>query len=295
MRMGELKWFLFKLAFFYPRVYAFSAYHRKREKRKEFKDKILLFYRGHQEPEQIKKIVKGVLELKGVRKVMRYLIPLMDTHYIQRFVEVKGLHHLEVPLREGRGVLLMAGHIGIPHLAFNALRVMGYDLILLSGVTPKIPKHPRIRYYDTHENTIFVHDPSLSKVYREKILDTLQSGKLIYYDGDAGEGRIKDRIPFLGREMDFPTGMIYLAHQAKAAVIPFFHLYQRGRMTLIFEESIDHHWEKGEEEYRRVLTEFVGMLESYILDYPEQYLGIYGPTVLNYYYRSYRVGQAGES
>ena len=219
---------------------------------------------------------------------MRYLIPLMDANFIKWYVKVEGLHYLDQLLKEGRGVVLMGGHIGIPHLAFNALRVMGYEVILLSGVTPKKPKHSRIRYYDTHGNTIFVHDSSLSEVYKRRILETLRSGKIIYYDGDAGVGRIKERLSFLGREMDFPTGMIYLAHQAKAAIIPSIHLYHKGKITLLFKEPIESSWKEGERGYKRIVEEFVKLLESYVLNYPEQYLGIYGPTVLAHYYRSHR-------
>jgi len=283
-----LKWILFKLAFFYPRVYAFFCYHRKRTKRKEFEDKVVFFYQNEKDPQRVREIVRGVFELRGVRKVMRYLIPMMDTSFIKDFVKVEGLHHLDEVLKERRGVLLMAGHIGIPHLAFNALRVMGYDLILLSGVTPKTPKHPRIRYYDTYENTIFVDDPSLSETYKKRILETFQGGKIIYYDADAGEGRTRVAVPFLGREMDFPTGMLYLAHQTNASIIPFIHLYQRGKMTLIFKDPLDEGWRDGESAYQRIVKEFVKLLESYILSHPEQYLGIYGPTVLANYYKSRR-------
>jgi lauroyl/myristoyl acyltransferase len=283
-----MRWVLFKLAFLYPRVYAFSCYYRKKEKRREYEDKIALLYPKEWDPERVKKIVKGVFELRGVRKVMRYLIPLMDSSFISRFVEVEGIHHLDGILKEGRGVVLMAGHLGIPHLSFNALRTMGYDLILLSGVTPKNPKHPRIRYYDTHQNTIFVHDPSLSEEYRERIIGTLRAGKIIYYDADAGEGRIKGKVSFLGKTMEFPTGMIHLAHQAKAAIIPFIHLFERGRITLIFKEPVDNHWASGEGEYKRIVETFAQLLESYILMYPEQYLGIYGPTIPAYYYRNYQ-------
>jgi len=286
-----LKWILFRLAFFYPRVYAILCYHRKRKKRKEFEDKVCFFYPKEKEPRRIKEIVKSIFELRGVRKVMRYLIPLMDDHYIKQFVEVEGLDHLKQALKEKRGILLMAGHIGIPHLAFNALRSLGYNIILLSGVTPKTPRHPKFRYYDTPAKTIFTHDLSLSEVYRRRILETLRSGKIIYYDADAGEGRRKVTIPFLGREMDFPTGMLCLAHQANASVIPFIHLYQRGKVTLIFKDPLDEGWRDGENPYQRILQEFVKLLETYILNYPEQYLGIYGPTVLANYYKSCKKGE----
>ena len=250
---------------------------------------MIFFYPKKKDPEIVKRIVKGVFELRGVRKVMRYLIPLMDASFIRRFVKVEGLHHLDEALQEGRGVVLMAGHLGIPHLSFNALRTMGYDLILLSGVTPKEPKHAKIRYYDTHQNTIFVHNPSLSEEYKKRILETLRAGKIIYYDGDAGEGRVKEKVSFLGKAMEFPTGMIHLAHQAKAAIVPFIHLYRKGKITLIFKEAVDHQWINGEGEYRKIIETFANLLESYILTYPEQYLGIYGPTIPAYYYRDHRV------
>ncbi|MDP2970884.1 MAG: hypothetical protein Q8P64_16990, partial [Deltaproteobacteria bacterium] len=128
-----MKWILFKLAFFYPRVFAFFCYHRKRTKRKEFEDKVVFFYQNEKDPQRVREIVRGVFELRGVRKVMRYLIPLMDINIVHRFAQIEGLNVLDRALKEGRGVLLMAGHIGIPHLAFNALRSMGYDIILLSG------------------------------------------------------------------------------------------------------------------------------------------------------------------
>ncbi|OGP82738.1 MAG: hypothetical protein A2Z08_08890 [Deltaproteobacteria bacterium RBG_16_54_11] len=282
-----MKWFLFKLAFLYPRVYAFFCYYRKKEQWREFEDKVIFFFKKERDA---KRIVQGVFELRGVRKIMRYLIPHMDDLFIKQFVKVEGLHFLDQALKDGRGVVLIAGHIGIPHLSFNALRIMGYAVILLKGVTPKVPKRPKIRYYDTQENTIFVHDPSLSEVYKNRILETLQSGKIIYYDGDAGEGRTKERISFLGKAMDFPTGMIYLAHQAKAAVIPFIHLYQKGKITLIFKEPIDNNWKEGKKGYKLIFKKFVQLLEFYVLKYPEQYMGIYGPTVLAYYYRSHRNG-----
>ena len=140
-----MRWLLFKLGFFYPKIYGFLCYYRKKVRRREFEEKVVFFYPKEKDPRRVKAIIKGVFELRGVRKVMRHLIPLMDAQFIRSFVKVEDLHHLDQGLKQGKGVILMAGHIGIPHLAFNALRVMGYDVVLLSGVTPKNPRHRRFR------------------------------------------------------------------------------------------------------------------------------------------------------
>jgi KDO2-lipid IV(A) lauroyltransferase len=285
-----LKWLLFKLAFLYPRVYAFFCYYRKKKRRKEIEEKFDFFFKKAWGPEEKRKLVRHIFELRGSRKIMHYLIPLMDNQLIHKFFKIEGLHHLDQVLREGRGAVLMAGHLGNPHLAFCALRVLGYDLILIKGGAPKNVKHRKLRYRETLKDTIFIYDPALAAGYKERILETLRSGKVIHYYGDTKEGRVKEKISFLGREMHFATGMIHLAHQARAAIIPCIHLYRRGRITLIFAEPVDHHWEKGVDEYKRIVSEFSKLLESYVLQYPEQYMGIYGPTVLAYDDRSRRNG-----
>ncbi len=219
---------------------------------------------------------------------MRYLIPLMDERIVKRFVKIEGLHHLDQEREKRRGIVLMAGHLGNPHLGFHTLRVIGYDFTLIKGGPPREDAHRRFHYTETPEDTIFIYDPLLSESYKKRILEILQSGGIITHYGDTREGSRKEVVSFLGREVGFPTGMIHLAHQARAAIIPFIHLYQRGRITLLFKEPIDHEWKAGEGEYRRIVTEFAALLETYIVTCPEQYMGVYGPTVMSEYYRSHQ-------
>jgi KDO2-lipid IV(A) lauroyltransferase len=217
---------------------------------------------------------------------MHYLIPLLDDRLIKKFYKLEGFHHLNRVLGEGRGVVLMAGHLGNPHLAFCAIRAMGYPLVLIKGGAPRKVKFQKFRFRENPEDTIFIYDPELAANDKERIMKTLRSGKVIHYYGDTKAGKRKERALFLGREMDFPTGMVHLAHRAGAAIIPCVHLYDQGRITILLKEPIDHAWEKGEGEYKRIVSEFANLLETYILNYPEQYMGVYGPTVLSEYYDS---------
>jgi Kdo2-lipid IVA lauroyltransferase/acyltransferase len=279
-----MKWLLFKLFFLYPRVYAFFCYYRKKGHKREYEEKVRLFFQRDMTRKRRKMIVRGIFELRGVRKIQRYLIPLIDNRFIQRFVTMEGLDILERALTEGRGIILMSAHTGNPHIGFNILRALGYEVTITKGGHPK--KQRRFRYVDSPEYTIFTRDAPLLNTVKERILEILRSGRIIYYTGDAGGGRKKVEISFLGRTMNFPTGMLHFALQANAIVLPFFHLYQRGKIKLIFKEPIDGDWKRGEKDYRRIMEEFAKLLESYIVAHPEGYMGIYGDTVLNYYYRS---------
>jgi lauroyl/myristoyl acyltransferase len=212
----------------------------------------------------------------------------MDKKFVNKFVDIEGLHYLDQALKSGKGIILMTGHLGIPHLGFVVLRVLGYNVtVLKGGGAPRGSKHSKYKYYDTEDKTIFLHDPSPSKTYKKRILDTLQSGGTIHHSADAAEGKSTEEITCLGVKMKFPTGILYYAHQAEAVIVPFFPFYRRGKISIVFKEPIDNHWAQGKAEYNAILTKYAKILEYYILKYPEQYLGIYGPTVLSHYYRDH--------
>jgi lauroyl/myristoyl acyltransferase len=250
-------------------------------------EKFRFFLQERISPERLQKVVRHIFELRGTRKMMGYLIPLLDEHIIKKSFRIEGLEHLDRALKQGRGVVLMAGHWGNPHLAFCALRVLGYDLTLVKGGAPKDERRRWYRYSETSDDTIFIYDSALAASYKARILDTLRQGRIIEYYADTREGKIKEKALCLGRGMDFSTGMIHLAHQARGSLIPFVHLYRRGTITLIFNPAIDHGWEKEEGEYGRIVADYARLLETYFVSSPEQYMGIYGPTVLAESYRAH--------
>jgi lauroyl/myristoyl acyltransferase len=289
-----VKWLFFKLAFFYPRFYAFFCYYRKKTQRLEFEEKVRLFFDPDAAPEKVKRVVRGIFEIRGSRKMQRYLLPRLDKDFVRQFVTIEGFHHLDQALQKGRGVLMIAGHIGNPHIGLNIVRILGYDLTIIKGGKTKIPRHPGIRYSDPLEFTIFTEDTSLSKTARERAQEILRSpGRILYYSGDAIEGKRKVEIQFLGHRMQFATGTLHLAAQASAIVLPIIHLYRHGRIYVSLGEPLDGQWENGPGDYRRILDAFAKLLESYIVPHPEEYMGMYGHTVLNDCYRKLK-GQVPE-
>src|SRR4030042_88594 len=141
-----MKRLLFELAFLYPRVYALSCFYQKKRHREEYEEKVKIFYNINMDQNRMRRIAQGIFELRGVRKIQRYLIPLMDDRFIQRFVTIEGLDILNRALEEGRGVILMSAHIGNFHFAFNILRVLGYEINFFKGGNPKKQRSQRYRY-----------------------------------------------------------------------------------------------------------------------------------------------------
>jgi Kdo2-lipid IVA lauroyltransferase/acyltransferase len=278
-----MKWLLVRPAFLYPKIYAFFCYYRKKGRRREIEQ--ILLSLGRWNSERVKSIAMGIFERRGLKKLNRRLIPLFDPPFIEKFVGVEGRHYLDQALEGGRGVVLMSAHLGNPHLSINSMRVMGYPVKVLKGGSLRKAKVSRFEYYETWDNTVFLHDPSLSDSERKRrIVELLQSGGILYQMSDAEEGKRKQYASFFGREMGFPTGLIHLARQANAALVPLFHLYENGRLILLLKERIDNDWKNGEREYPRIIEAYAGLLEACVVDHPEQYIGFYGPTVIRSYF-----------
>lgn len=280
-----MKWFLLRPFFLYPKVYGFFCFHRKKGRRREIE---ALFQRvdSHWDRKRIETITRSIFELRGLKKMNRRLIPLIDQGFVERFVRAEGLDHLDRALADGRGVVLLSAHFGNPHLSINALRAMGYPVKVLKGGVQRKARPSRFEYYETWENTVFLHDPSVSmEAKKKRILDILASGGILYQMADAAEGRRKEEASIFGRAMGFPTGLLHLAYQARAALLPLFHFYEDGLLKLRVHERLEDGWLEGEGGYARIVSRYAKLLESNIHDHPGQYIGIYGPTVVRASFR----------
>lgn len=280
-----LKWLLFRPFFLYPKIYGFFCFHRKKGRRREIE---ALFQQVHAQwgGERIERIARSIFELRGLKKMNRRLIPLIDRDFVERFVKAEGLDHLDRALQEGRGVVLLSAHFGNPHLSINAMRAMGYPVKVLKGGAQRKARPSRFEYYETWDNTVFLHDPSVSmEEKKRRILGILGSGGILYQMADAAEGRKKAETLIFGTVMGFPTGLIHLAHQTKAALLPLFHFYENGQIRLIVHERVEDGWAEGEAGYGRIVSRYAELLEWNILQHPGQYIGIYGPTVIRAHFR----------
>jgi KDO2-lipid IV(A) lauroyltransferase len=104
---------------------------------------------------------------------------------------------------------------------------------------------------------------SLKETYR-----VLKAGKVLGNVGDQGQGL---RIPFLGRETNFPEGPVRLAQKTGSSLL-FYACIREGkylRMKLISEIEID------SENLYNTMQIFVLALERLIQQHPEQYFWVH--------------------
>jgi Kdo2-lipid IVA lauroyltransferase/acyltransferase len=271
--MSLIRRLFFRLAFIYPRIYAFFSFYLEKRRKREYEGNVKLFFSEDKDPKGFRRITRSMFELKGMRKMQRYLIPHIDHRFIRQSVEMEGLDILDRALSGERGIVLLSAHFGNLGIGLSILRKLGYGVYFLKGGNPEKQRSRNALYVNPPEYSIYIPTPPVSHSTKEKILETLRSGKTICYTVDSAWGRKKAEVSCFGRTLNISTGMIYYARQANAIVLPFIQLYRRGSIKLIIKEPIDGQWKEGERDYTRVIEEFAKILEFYILGYPEEYYG----------------------
>lgn len=166
---------------------------------------------------------------RGLGRSMAEII-LMDeiAADIDQWVESEGMEILDRALAEGRGVIVVTGHVGNWELLAGFLGLKGYPVTAIA--TPV--KGEALN----QENVDFRRRVGVETVARDgagsakAILRTLRAGRIlgILMDQDTqGKGVV---VPFFGRPAFTPVGPAALAWRTKAAVVGvFIHRGPQGR------------------------------------------------------------------
>jgi lauroyl/myristoyl acyltransferase len=98
----------------------------------------------------------------------------------------------------------------------------------------------------------------------------LRQNCIVCIAADVSKGHKLVPIPFLGRTVYFPTGMVSLARLSGATILPLFCIQQKsGQTTVIIESPVP--IEDGDDSSQKTVMHYARLLESYIKNYPEQY------------------------
>lgn len=222
----------------------------------------------------------GVLDLAGIdydpretarrAAMLSWLFPWAYCRFIRcpeaelgKWVQVRGLEHLESATESERGVLLLGCHFGPGHMVETALAASGYKVhnlrandgfhrkYRLTGASPRLPRE----YYLKNDSTAGRMQTMTA------IRDLLRRGHIIKaaldgYVGDSGGVS----LPLLGRERVFRTALPLVAASAGARIMPVFTvLNEDGRIKVCITPPLP---ERGPEEDRLEYAESV--VRSYV-------------------------------
>ncbi|MBI4557215.1 MAG: lysophospholipid acyltransferase family protein [Candidatus Hydrogenedentes bacterium] len=196
----------------------------------------------------------------------------------ESFLEVVGFEHAENPLKEGKGVVLVGGHLATFELHPTAFGWRGCNTALIEPYDTRPENAPRgvagviYRFRRGHQEQHLGYKTVYTGGGFHQAVKFLQKGGVVGIATDFPPPAPETTCPFLGAERPIPLGPAYLALKTGAAmVIGQLERFEFGqnRLTLSPVEC------SGTGDLRadvaRLSRELALAYEQYILQRPEQW------------------------
>ncbi len=189
---------------------------------------------------------------------------------------VVGFEHILEGRARGKGVLLVTAHLGNWEVGGLMLAEVKQPIhvVLVPDIFPAVERARR-RLHERAGVTEIPIDRSFTPTLA--VLRALGANAIVAMQGDRDFNNTGISVPFFGRAAYFPRGPLRVAMATQAAVLPAFIVrVPDGRYRAIIEEplQIDRGGDR-ETALRRNLERYVGILERYVGQYPEQWYCFY--------------------
>lgn len=193
----------------------------------------------------------------------RYRVDQLDALF-----SIEGEEHLHQALEQHRGVFLMTGHIGAWELAAYPL---GLRLKTLNFVA-RPPDNPWIANELSHCRARINNRLIPKHGAMPRVLQAIRQDSAVAMVIDARAGNSGVRLPFLGREAWFHTGMACIALHRGTPIVPIF-CRPRGKSgyRLVIQPPIEARG-RGEEAERALMQRCLSIIEDEIRRTPTQWL-----------------------
>ncbi len=189
-----------------------------------------------------------------------------------KFIEYEGLGHYLNAQAEGRGVLVLTGHLGAWELSsfFHSLAGYPMSLVIRRLDNPLVDAFVN-RMRCLHGNRVIHKDD-----FARGLISAMHAGETVGILMDTNmtppQGVF---VPFFGLPACTASGLAKVALRTKAAVVPGFLVWDQGRRRYIlrFGPRLDlTRTGQGDADVLANTAQFTATLEHYVRQYPEQWL-----------------------
>ncbi|MBU4477842.1 MAG: lysophospholipid acyltransferase family protein [Candidatus Omnitrophica bacterium] len=196
----------------------------------------------------------------------------VNKEFIEKYVRIEQIHHIDNALKKGKGAIGLTAHFGNWELCAQILAVIGYKM----NAVALTHMHPRIDTFFTRQRSVSGVNVVPVGVSVRQCFAGLKRNEIVGILGDrdfSGEHGIT--VDFLGKTLLAPRGPAVLSLRTGAAIVPAFvvrHEEDDRCFTYRFEEPIYPRKSGDEERDIRTITEkYIKVIEQYIRQYPKQW------------------------
>lgn len=198
-------------------------------------------------------------------------IPALTPEKIQNYVTIENRHYLDDALNEGRGVILLAAHIGNWEWLGVSLAMAGFPV---ASVIKRQPNDEHTRILNEYREMAGIKIFTRGTTELISAARALKQGNFLglFADQDAGPQGLF--IDFLGKAASTPAGPAVFAKKFKCPVIPVFMVRKpEGGHRIIVHGPL--HYEdtgKSDEDLYHFTQQANNVIEVTIKEYPDEWL-----------------------
>ncbi|HEX3629016.1 MAG TPA: hypothetical protein VHW91_00980 [Candidatus Dormibacteraeota bacterium] len=199
-----------------------------------------------------------------------FKIPRMEKRRLSSLLTPTGLEHLDTAMAAGRGVIVVAPHMGSWELAAASwAATFGEIGIMVEQIEPRrLFEHVR-----DLRSRLGIRVIPLSRTGARDIMRLLKDHRMVVLAMDRDILNTGQRFRFFGRLTRFPTGPVEIALKTGAPILPAFCIRDRndayiavGEAPIFLTPSEDH-----EGDVRSAMEQILSTFERYIKRYPDQW------------------------
>ncbi len=189
----------------------------------------------------------------------------LNRNFINKYIKVSGIEHLEKALSQKKGVIANTAHIGNYELAGAVTSLLGFPFSAVA-----------LAHKDTRINNLFNKQRKLvginiiaAGVATKKCFSLLKKGGFAAFLGDRDFLGTGVKVKMFSHDAVLPKGPAFFARKTGACIVPAFLVREKKKFYhLIFELPIETDKLKTDEE---IVKKYAEILARYIKMYPEQW------------------------
>ncbi len=225
-------------------------------------------------PSELLRVKRRIFQnlMQTAAEILRF--PKVNRAYLDRYVTFQGLDRLEAALKKGKGLVALTAHLGNWELQSFAGAARGYPSHVLAREQGFPKANGLLNRYRELTGCRVIHKGFMTR----EILRHLRSNGIVgmLIDQDAGKNGLF--VNFFGRPTSFAKGAIAFSLKTGCEVIPCFarrEADQAHHVIEITEPLRIPRTGNEEEDIREGLQQFAYRLETFIRNYPDQWLWLH--------------------
>jgi Kdo2-lipid IVA lauroyltransferase/acyltransferase len=224
-------------------------------------------------PSEIRKIVKGVYRNLGQVLIEVLRFPVTDRRYVERFVSIDGFEKVSEVRSRNNGLIMLTAHFG----NWELLGLVGGFFDLPLSVLAREQKHSRLNELLNSYRAMTGSRVIKKGLSTRQLIKALRANEIVGILADQDAGKLGVFVDFFGRPTSTHSGTFIFAQKTGARVLPAFLVRQKGpyhKLKILepieVKQCLDY-----KEEIVSGIQKFSNILESYVREFPEQWLWLH--------------------